>query len=41
MKHLVPQCLTLLAAVLILALPGCATMSKSECLNVDWRTIGY
>jgi hypothetical protein len=41
MKQLAPQSLILLAAVLILALPGCATMSKSECLNVDWRTIGY
>lgn len=41
MKQLVPQSLILLAAALILALPGCATMSKSECLNVDWRTIGY
>lgn len=36
-----PLSLKLLAAVLVLALPGCATMNKSECLNVDWRTIGY
>lgn len=24
-----------------LAIGGCATMSKEECLTVDWRTIGY
>ncbi len=24
-----------------LALAGCASMSKDECLTVDWRTIGY
>ena len=27
--------------VLALALSGCATMSKDECLTVDWRTVGY
>jgi hypothetical protein len=27
--------------VLALALGGCATMSKDECLTVDWRTVGY
>lgn len=26
---------------LTLALGGCATLSKEECLTVDWRTIGY
>jgi len=31
----------LLSALLILALSGCATMNKSECLTVDWRTVGY
>ena len=37
-----PLPLKLLAtALLALALPGCATMDKSECLTVDWRTIGY
>jgi hypothetical protein len=24
-----------------LSVTGCATMSKDECLTVDWRTIGY
>ena len=28
-------------ALLALATAGCATMSKDECLAVDWRTIGY
>ena len=37
-----PLSLKLMAtALLMLALPGCATMDKSECLTVDWRTIGY
>ncbi|MET0809299.1 MAG: DUF2799 domain-containing protein [Pseudoxanthomonas sp.] len=31
----------LLSALLILALSGCATMNKDECLTVDWRTVGY
>jgi hypothetical protein len=29
------------SALLMLALSGCASMDKSECLTVDWRTIGY
>lgn len=29
----------LLLAFLLLA--GCSTMSRKECLNVDWRTLGY
>ena len=31
------------AACLIssLGLSGCASMSKQECLSVDWRTVGY
>lgn len=29
------------AAIAALALQGCATMSKEECLVSDWRTIGY
>ena len=41
MNNHAPPRLMLLAALLILALPGCATMNKGECLNVDWRTIGY
>jgi hypothetical protein len=28
-------------ACLALALSGCATMNRGECLTVDWRTIGY
>jgi hypothetical protein len=26
---------------LILVLSGCSSMSKNECLTVDWRTVGY
>lgn len=29
------------AAVLMLALSGCATMDREECLTVDWRTVGF
>lgn len=29
------------AAVLLLAIGGCATMDREECLTVDWRTIGF
>jgi hypothetical protein len=29
------------ALVASLALGGCASMSKDECLTVDWRTIGF
>jgi hypothetical protein len=29
------------SALIALALTGCASMSKDECLNVDWRTVGY
>jgi hypothetical protein len=25
----------------LVALSGCATLGKDECLNADWRTIGY
>lgn len=25
----------------VLILPGCATMGKNECLNAQWRNIGY
>jgi len=28
-------------AMIALALGGCASMSKDECLAVDWRTVGY
>lgn len=31
----------LAVAVTLLALSGCASMSKDECLAVDWRTVGY
>jgi hypothetical protein len=27
--------------LIALAIAGCSTMSKNECLSVDWRTIGY
>jgi Protein of unknown function (DUF2799) len=26
---------------LLALLPGCATMSKAECMTVDWQTVGY
>jgi hypothetical protein len=29
------------AALTLLALGGCATMDRDECLTVDWRTVGY
>lgn len=29
------------AAVLALAVQGCASMSKNECLTADWHAIGY
>lgn len=29
------------AALVLLALSGCATMSRDECLTVDWRTVGF
>jgi len=31
----------LAVAATLLALTGCASMSKDECLAVDWRTVGY
>jgi hypothetical protein len=30
-----------LAAVVALAIAGCATMSKEQCLQGDWRGVGY
>jgi len=39
-----PTCKSMLrttAPVLLLALSGCATMDREECLTVDWRTVGY
>jgi hypothetical protein len=33
--------LTLSLALVALALSACSTMSKNECLTIDWRTIGY
>lgn len=39
-----PTCRSMLrtsAAIALLALGGCATMDREECLTVDWRTIGY
>lgn len=29
------------AALVLLALSGCATMDREECLTVDWRTVGF
>jgi len=28
-------------ALMALAISGCASMSESECLSTDWRTVGY
>jgi hypothetical protein len=28
-------------ALITFAMAGCSTMSKNECLTVDWRTVGY
>jgi hypothetical protein len=39
-----PTCRSMLrasAALVLLALSGCATMDREECLTVDWRTVGY
>jgi hypothetical protein len=36
-----PLSLKMLAPALLLAFSGCAAMDKSECLTVDWRTVGY
>ncbi len=35
------QRLTCGLCFLLLLLAGCASLSKNECLNGDWRTIGY
>src|SRR5215831_6083200 len=29
------------AIFIALAMSGCSTMNKDECLAVDWRTVGY
>jgi hypothetical protein len=29
------------AILLAVAISGCSTMNKEECLSVDWRTVGY
>jgi hypothetical protein len=29
------------AALVLLAIGGCATMDREECLTVDWRTVGF
>jgi hypothetical protein len=29
------------ATILLLAIGGCATMDREECLTVDWRTVGF
>jgi hypothetical protein len=31
----------ILILLLILILPACATLNKKECLNADWRSIGF
>lgn len=39
--HCVQPCRTALAALALLALAGCATVSKEECEATDWYTVGY
>ena len=29
------------STAVLLVLAGCSSMSKNECLTVDWRTVGY
>jgi len=39
-----PTCRSMLrvsAALVLIALSGCQTMDREECLTVDWRTVGY
>lgn len=44
-RHCATHCATLYRAALVilglLALAGCATISKEECEATDWRTVGY
>jgi hypothetical protein len=37
-KLVIPQCLVI---ALFLAVSGCATLSKTECLKAEWREIGF
>ena len=37
----IPRQLLSASVALILVLSGCSSMSKNECLTVDWRTVGY
>jgi len=30
-----------LSVLCVLALAGCSSMSEKECLNADWRKVGY
>lgn len=36
-----PILLPAYVCIAALLLAGCSTMSRKECLNVDWRTLGY
>jgi hypothetical protein len=41
LRATLPRYLFATAILIALATSGCSTMSKSECLAVDWRTVGY
>jgi hypothetical protein len=38
-KNVIPRLLIFISGLVVLS--GCATLDKDECLNADWRTIGY
>lgn len=41
MSHFPRPLRRVLGTAALLALPACATLDRDECLNADWRTIGY
>jgi hypothetical protein len=38
-KNVIPRLLIFISGLVVFS--GCATLGKDECLNADWRTIGY
>ena len=36
-----PRSISIAAAICLLALAGCSSLSKSQCLAGDWQTVGY
>lgn len=39
--HSLPRLKSLLLLLALLSLAGCATLNESECVNGDWRSIGF